>query len=625
MFRLLRFFSLLALPCIAAAAFALGALYRQAAERDLVRVGEYGNRAHAEIFANAIWPAYGTYLTRVAPALDAAALQARPETRTLHADLRALARATPVAKVKIFSPAGLTLFSSEAAQIGETKYSTAAIARARGGDVASQLSFRARFQAFDHQIENRNLLSSYVPIRSAPGGPVVAIFELYEDMTPVLDAIAGAQREVVSLSVAVMLALYVLLLLVVRHAERTIARQAAERLAVQAELARARDAAEHASRAKSAFLANMSHEIRTPMHGILGMADLMHATTRDPVQRGYVETIRRSGRGLLSLLNDVLDLSKIEAGKLDVEVQPFGPRALVDEVIDMMAARAGEKDLSLAAEVDPAVPALVRGDPLRLRQVLANLVGNAVKFTERGAVTVRVRAREGHLRFEVQDTGVGLDTAQAARLFHPFEQADATTTRRFGGTGLGLAISRQLVELMAGTIGVDSSPGAGATFWFELPLVAATQPEAPAAAPKSAPAPCPAPGATRPCILLAEDNALNRLFAETVLRSFGVDVVVAEDGREAIERACARRFSLILMDCQMPRVDGYEATAAIRRHERETGAPRTPIVALTANAMAQDRDRCLAAGMDGFLAKPFQSAELESTVDRWTRQAATAG
>jgi signal transduction histidine kinase/ActR/RegA family two-component response regulator len=673
MFRLLRYFSLVALPCIAVAAFALGWLYRQAAERELVRVGEYSNIAHAVTFANAVWPEHGDYLIHTAPTLSVDQLKAHPATARLHAQLSALAGGTPVAKVKIFSTSGLTLYSSEAKQIGESKYNTPAIEAARAGSVTSQLSFRPKFQAFHRELDNRDMLSSYIPIRGGDGTTVVAVFELYEDMTPLLTSIHAAQYKAVAMSVLVMLTLYVALLVVVRHGARTIEKQRDELLSARDEIARTRDDAQRASRAKSLFLANMSHEIRTPMHGILGMAELLSGTGLDPTQRKFVETIRRSGKGLLTLLNEALDLSKVESGKLQIELRPFELRALVDDVVNLMVARATEKQLTLAATVVTTLPQAVKGDAMRLRQVLANLLGNAIKFTERGAVGVRVQPVDGdhrRVRFEVRDSGIGIGPEQLERLFQPFEQADSSTTRRFGGTGLGLSISKQLIELMGGTIGVQSTTGRGTTFWFEVPLEAADMADVgpvtvstlpppggfdmPALAPAplqfdppppAAPVPRPAaasaapaanrgaamaaqpapasPALARARVLLAEDNAMNVAYAEAVLKSLGVEVVVASDGARAGELARTQSFSLILMDCQMPNVDGFAATAAIRAHERHTGARRTPIVALTANAMSDDRERCLAAGMDDFLSKPFRPTELQAALERWIAHPAT--
>jgi len=392
-----------------------------------------------------------------------------------------------------------------------------------------------------------------------------------------------------------------------------------QRKRIEKELHKAKEIAEAASKTKSEFLANMSHEIRTPMNGILGTLQLLQGSEMTCSQKEYVNIAYNSGEALLALLNDILDFSKIEAGKLELEFIPFDMSSLVRELTVLLKQKADERDVELKTDIDPEIPPVIKGDSVRIRQVLANLLTNAIKFTEKGTVTIKVSVVEVtdkvvRLKMEVIDTGIGIPEEAQRKLFNSFTQADGSTTRKYGGTGLGLAIVRQLITLMRGRLGVESEVGKGANFWTEVSFEIVNES---IEHHKEEVIPEPVKN-LHGLILLVEDNPVNQIVAKKMLEKVGLDYEVVNNGEEAIKRLKqAHQFNAVLMDCQMPVMDGYAATEALRTYEQETGRPRLPVIAMTANAMEGDRDKCLSVGMDDYVAKPVNQQSLKETLAKW--------
>ncbi|MBT3701860.1 MAG: response regulator [Alphaproteobacteria bacterium] len=635
MFKLQRYFSIASAIAILTVTVALAFLYRQHAVANLTRLIETQNVVLAQSFANNIWHTYTDYV-KEASDLDGEALRRRPETEEINLALHELVHGLPVLKVKMYSLEGNTVYSSEFSQIGESKKGNAGFeATVRTGIPSTKSSFRERFFSFDGGVTNRHLIESYLPIQGM-GGAVQGVFELYSDVTPQIDTIRDNTVIVASYLLGSLGLLYAFLFLVVRHAAMIMRAQyveleheISERKIAEQKYKDARDDAEQANHAKSDFLAAMSHEIRTPMTGIIGLSELLEDSGLVGKQQDWASSIHRSGQTLLSILNEILDQSKLDAGMFEIDPVNFRLATLINDTTQLFRHRIEQKGLTLEVEMADDLPEYLFADSLRIGQVLSNLLSNALKFTSEGGIVVRI----GHqpvvggdfvLRVSVSDSGAGLLENQKEKLFSAFVQADSSTSRVYGGTGLGLSISRQLVEMMGGRIGVDSVPKEGSMFWFTVNCRLAV-PEASDAINKAS-------GnmhgdnngaiirsgswkATRPLrLLVAEDNEINQELIRAMFERLEHLVSTTPNGRRAADLAAVEDFDIVVMDIRMPVMNGMEATKIIRALPGERG--KVPVVALTADISVGKTSEFQAAGINGICKKPIELADLLQTINR---------
>jgi signal transduction histidine kinase/ActR/RegA family two-component response regulator len=644
LFPLLRYFSIASFVALAIATIIIVALTRSMAVGQLMERAEDANVALTQAFGNAMRPRFAPYLAEGSQ-LDLQSLRARPETAEIRATLEMMTHDLPVLRVSIFTLSGLTVFSTEEDLVGEDASKNPDF-RAAVRDVKPVSRLTRESLPGDHHVKagDHAIVETYVPLHVLlPDGAeeVESVFRIHSDVTPVMMEINGTEIRLLLRLLLIFGLLYGVLFVVIRRADGILKRQYGDLLATQGALILEKEQAQQAERAKTEFLANMSHEIRTPMTAILGFTELLASEDRSEREASKrlraIETVRRNGDQLLELINAILDLSKMEAGSFELERVAFSPAVLVEEVVSLMRVRSDEKDLALELEIDSSTPTAVESDATRIRQILLNLIGNAINFTDQGVVRISVGYESGPagpgLCFEVADTGIGIPDPQIERIFEAFTQADGSLTRRRGGTGLGLRICERLTSLLRGTIEVESSPGQGSTFRVHVPVaVVGRERLVERDREVFVPHRCvldrsSTSGRARlQCrVLVTDDNRDNQRLIVDALEDAGAQVEVADDGAMAVKavRTAADQgsaFDVVVMDMQMPTLDGYDAARQLRELDYEG-----IIIAVTAHAMPGDRRRCLDAGCDDYASKPIDRGRLVEMIAHYSGKAARPG